>query len=40
MYNESDLAEGGFVSVEQLIQEMDRLETWSQLAIKALYESS
>ncbi|MCP4885166.1 MAG: phosphoesterase [Planctomycetaceae bacterium] len=38
--NESDLAEGGFVSVEQLIQEMDRLETWSQLAIKALYEAS
>lgn len=35
--NESDLAEGGFVSVEELFDDMDRLETWSQLAIKALY---
>jgi predicted NUDIX family phosphoesterase len=35
--NESDLAEGGFVSVAQLRREMDRLETWSQLAIEALY---
>ncbi len=37
--NESDLAEGGFVSVEQLRAEMDRMETWSQLAIEALYPS-
>ena len=35
--NESDLAEGGFVTVASLRQQMDRLETWSQLAIKALY---
>jgi predicted NUDIX family phosphoesterase len=35
--NEADLAEGGFVSVDQLRSEMDRLETWSQLAITALY---
>lgn len=37
--NEADLAEGGFVSVEELFDDMDRLETWSQLAIKALYGS-
>lgn len=35
--NEADLAEGGFVSVEQLRNDLDRLETWSQLAIQALY---
>ncbi len=35
--NEADLAEGGFVSVKQLREERDRLETWSQLAIDALY---
>lgn len=35
--NESDLAEGGFVSIDQLKADMDRLETWSQLAIAALY---
>jgi predicted NUDIX family phosphoesterase len=36
--NEVDLAEGGFVSVDELLSDLDRLETWSQLAIKALYE--
>lgn len=35
--NEADLAEGSFVSVENLKSEMDRLETWSQLAIQALF---
>lgn len=35
--NEADLAEGSFVSVEELKSEMDRLETWSQLAIQALF---
>jgi predicted NUDIX family phosphoesterase len=35
--NEADLAEGGFVKVADLKGEMDSLETWSQLAIKALY---
>jgi len=35
--NEAELAEGGFVSIDQLLSEIDRLETWSQLAIKALY---
>lgn len=35
--NEADLAEGGFVSLAELRQEKDRLETWSQLAIEALY---
>ncbi len=36
--NEADLAEGGFVSVADLKKGLDSLETWSQLAIKALYE--
>ena len=36
--NEADLAEGGFVSVQDLRSEMDRLETWSQLAIEALFD--
>lgn len=35
--NEADLAEGGFVSIDRLRSEIDRLETWSQLAINALY---
>ena len=35
--NEAELAEGGFVSIDDLRAEMDRLETWSQLAINALY---
>jgi predicted NUDIX family phosphoesterase len=35
--NEADLAEGGFVSVSKLREQMDRLETWSQLAINALF---
>lgn len=35
--NEADLAEGGFVSITELKADLDRLETWSQLAIKALY---
>ena len=35
--NEDDLAEGGFVSIAALKQERDRLETWSQLALDALY---
>ncbi len=35
--NEDDLADGGFVSVTALKQDRDRLETWSQLALDALY---
>jgi len=35
--NESDLAEGGFVTIDDLRAQKDRLETWSQLAIDALY---
>ena len=35
--NEADLAEGGFISVEELFDDFDRLETWSQLALQALY---
>ncbi len=35
--NEADLAEGGFVSLAELMQELDRLETWSRLAITAIY---
>ena len=35
--NEADLAEGGFVSIEELKSDIEQLETWSQLAIKSLY---
>ncbi len=35
--NESDLADGGFVSIKELKADLERLETWSQLAICALY---
>ena len=35
--NEEDLAEGGFVSIEELRLDRDRLETWSQLALDAIY---
>ena len=35
--NEADLADGGFVSVAQLREQHDRLETWSQLALDAMY---
>lgn len=36
--NEDELADGGFVSITELRQNFDQLETWSQLAIDALYE--
>ncbi len=36
--NEADLAEGGFVSVTELKSNSGQLETWSQLAIEALYQ--
>jgi predicted NUDIX family phosphoesterase len=35
--NEHHLAEDGFTSLTKLRAEFDRLETWSQLAIQALY---
>ncbi|MEM9828110.1 MAG: phosphoesterase [Planctomycetota bacterium] len=35
--NEADLAEAEFQTLEQLRQQWDRLETWSQLAIDALH---
>lgn len=35
--NEDELADGGFVSIDELRDDFDRLETWSQLAIDALY---
>lgn len=35
--NESDLADGKFVSVEELKEAADDLETWSRLAIEALF---
>lgn len=38
--NEDDLADGGFVPLSQLRQESDRLETWSQLALEAVYLNS
>jgi len=34
---EDDLAEGQFVSLKTLHEEFDRLETWSQLTLTALY---
>ncbi|OYP34720.1 phosphoesterase [Rhodopirellula sp. MGV] len=37
---EDDLAEGGFVPVSELRQQRDQLETWSQLALDALYPQS
>jgi predicted NUDIX family phosphoesterase len=35
--NEADLADGGFVNVGELFEEFERLETWSQLVLRALY---
>lgn len=35
--NEADLCEGGFVSLRELREDRERLETWSQLAIEALH---
>lgn len=35
--NEDDLADGKFLSIDSLRQDFDRLETWSQLSIDALY---
>ncbi|WP_231742060.1 NUDIX domain-containing protein [Stieleria varia] len=35
--NEADLAEGGFVAVDELKSQSESLETWSQLAVAALY---
>jgi predicted NUDIX family phosphoesterase len=34
---EADLADAGFISVSELMQDLDRLETWSRLAIEALH---
>lgn len=34
---EPELAEGQFLPVEQLLAEIDAYETWSQIAIRALY---
>lgn len=34
---EDDLADGGFVPLEDLRDQFDRLETWSQLTLQALY---
>lgn len=35
--NEADLAEGEFLTVEELRSQFDRLETWSQLCLNALF---
>lgn len=35
--NEDDLAEGGFMSLDEVWRDRERLETWSQLALEALY---
>lgn len=36
--NEADLAEGGFLSLDALFDDKDRLETWSRLALEGLYQ--
>lgn len=38
--NEADLAEGGFLSIAELRQQRDQFETWSQLALDALYPAT
>lgn len=35
--NESEIVQAGFVSVEQLHQQLDEYETWSQICIKSLF---
>ncbi|TWT92493.1 phosphoesterase [Neorhodopirellula pilleata] len=35
---EADLAEGEFLTVDELRSQFDRLETWSQLCLQALYK--
>lgn len=37
---EAVLAEGSFVSVEQLLEEREHLETWSQIALDALFATA
>jgi predicted NUDIX family phosphoesterase len=34
---EEDIAEAGFAAVEQLLADMGRFETWSQICLKALF---
>jgi len=36
--NEPELAEGEFLSVQALVQQYDRLETWSQLCLQSLFD--
>jgi len=36
--NEAELAEGEFLTVEELRSQFERLETWSQLCLEALYQ--
>lgn len=36
--NEAELAEGEFLTVAELKSQFDRLETWSQLCLEALYQ--
>jgi len=38
--NEQDLANGGFVSVAELYDQFQQLETWSQLTLRALFPTS
>lgn len=37
--NEADLAEGEFLTIAELREQFDRLETWSQLCLDAVYSS-
>lgn len=34
---EKDIAEAGFCRVEELLEDLDRFETWSQICLKALF---
>jgi predicted NUDIX family phosphoesterase len=36
--NEAELAEGEFLAIDELYGQFDRLETWSQLCLKSLYQ--
>ena len=37
--NESEIIESGFLPVEELLAEIERCETWSQICLKALFGS-
>lgn len=38
--NEPELADGEFLSVNQLLEQFERLETWSQLCLQAMFDTT